>query len=444
MDPDPFSFFITAPYLVGFVFIQIGLVVLLLLMSALISGAEVAFFSLNPKLLEMDETKDQKSIDAIIKLLEHPKRLLATILVVNNFINIAIVLVFSSLSDYFLSEVDNPIVLLLIEVGIITSIILVFGEILPKIYANRNPLEFSKMMITPVSFSDRYLLFWITIPMSWITQALESTLGQKNNDFSVDKLSQALELTSDKETTSEEQKILEGIVNFGSTDTKQVMCPRIDVFALSEALTMNEIVPKILAEGFSRIPIYIEKVDKIKGILYVKDLLPEIENKDFQWQKIIREPFYVPENKKLDDLLREFQLKKIHLAIVVDEYGGTSGLITLEDIIEQIVGEISDEFDEEALHYSKLDNQTYVFDAKINLKDFFRVIDIQDSEPFERAKGDAETLAGLLLEITQKFPFKNQKIKYNTIDFTVEDIDQKRIKRVKVKLHGKEKEAPYK
>ena len=413
-------------------------------MSALISGAEVAFFSLNPKLLEMDETKDQKSIDAIIKLLEHPKRLLATILVVNNFINIAIVLVFSSLSDYFLSEVDNPIVLLLIEVGIITSIILVFGEILPKIYANRNPLEFSKMMITPVSFSDRYLLFWITIPMSWITQALESTLGQKNNDFSVDKLSQALELTSDKETTSEEQKILEGIVNFGSTDTKQVMCPRIDVFALSEALTMNEIVPKILAEGFSRIPIYIEKVDKIKGILYVKDLLPEIENKDFQWQKIIREPFYVPENKKLDDLLREFQLKKIHLAIVVDEYGGTSGLITLEDIIEQIVGEISDEFDEEALHYSKLDNQTYVFDAKINLKDFFRVIDIQDSEPFERAKGDAETLAGLLLEITQKFPFKNQKIKYNTIDFTVEDIDQKRIKRVKVKLHGKEKEAPYK
>lgn len=444
MDPDPFSFFITAPYLVGFVFIQIGLVVLLLLMSALISGAEVAFFSLNPKLLETNETNDQKSIDAIIKLLEHPKRLLATILVVNNFINIAIVLVFSSLSDYFLSEVNNPIVLLLIEVGIITSIILVFGEILPKIYANRNPLQFSKMMITPVSFSDRYLLFWITIPMSWITQALESTLGQKNNDFSVDKLSQALELTSDKETTSEEQKILEGIVNFGSTDTKQVMCPRIDIFALSEALTMNEIVPKILDEGFSRIPIYTEKVDKIKGILYVKDLLPEIENKDFQWQKIIREPFYVPENKKLDDLLREFQLKKIHLAIVVDEYGGTSGLITLEDIIEQIVGEISDEFDEEALHYSKLDNQTYVFDAKINLKDFFKVIDIQDSEPFERAKGDAETLAGLLLEITQKFPFKNQKIKYNTIDFTVEDIDQKRIKRVKVKLHGKEKEAPYK
>ena len=444
MDPDPFSFFITAPYLVGFVFIQIGLVVLLLLMSALISGAEVAFFSLNPKLLETNETNDQKSIDAIIKLLEHPKRLLATILVVNNFINIAIVLVFSSLSDYFLSEVNNPIVLLLIEVGIITSIILVFGEILPKIYANRNPLQFSKMMITPVSFSDRYLLFWITIPMSWITQALESTLGQKNNDFSVDKLSQALELTSDKETTSEEQKILEGIVNFGSTDTKQVMCPRIDIFALSEALTMNEIVPKILDEGFSRIPIYTEKVDKIKGILYVKDLLPEIENKDFQWQKIIREPFYVPENKKLDDLLREFQLKKIHLAIVVDEYGGTSGLITLEDIIEQIVGEISDEFDEEALHYSKLDYQTYVFDAKINLKDFFKVIDIQDSEPFERAKGDAETLAGLLLEITQKFPFKNQKIKYNTIDFTVEDIDQKRIKRVKVKLHGKEKEAPYK
>lgn len=426
--------------------IQIVLVIALLIMSALISGAEVAFFSLNPKLLESDESSENNSdptTAAIIKLLEKPKRLLATILVVNNFINIAIVLVFSSLGEYFFSTIENPIVLLLIEIGVITSIILVFGEILPKIYANRNPLNFSKMMIGPVTFADRYLLFWITIPMSRITQILEARLGQKNNNFSVDQLSQALELTSDEDTTSEEQKILEGIVNFGNTDTKQVMCPRIDIFALSESMTMSEIIPKILDEGFSRIPIYSENVDKIKGILYVKDLLPEIENKDFNWQSIIKEPFYVPENKKLDDLLREFQLKKIHLAIVVDEYGGTSGLITLEDIIEQIVGEISDEFDDDALHYSKLDQNTYVFDAKINLKDFFKVIDLEDFEAFERIKGDAETLAGMLLELTQKFPFKNQIITHENIQFVVEDVDQKRIKRVKVKLLGNLKEGKH-
>lgn len=423
--------------------IQISLVVVLLLCSALISGAEVAFFSLNPKLLESQEFKDQKAIDAILKLLEKPKRLLATILVVNNFINIAIVLLFSSLGEYFFSELDNPILILVIEVGVITSIILIFGEILPKIYANRNALNFSKMMIGPVTFIDHYILFWISIPMSWITQVLEARLGQKSNNFSVDKLSQALELTSDEETTTEEQKILEGIVNFGSTDTKQVMCPRIDIFALSESMTMHEIVPKILHEGFSRIPIYTEKVDTIKGILYVKDLLPEIDNKDFKWQAIIKEPFYVPENKKLDDLLREFQQKKIHLAIVVDEYGGTSGLVTLEDIIEQIVGEISDEFDDEALHYSKLDYQTYVFEAKINLKDFFKVIELEDQEAFDRVKGDAETLAGLLLELTQKFPFKNQKISHGNINFLVEEVDQKRIKRVKVKLMEKDKGGKY-
>lgn len=446
MDSDPFSLFIAAPFSMTTLLIQIVLVIALLIMSALISGAEVAFFSLNPKLLESDESSENNSdptTAAIIKLLEKPKRLLATILVVNNFINIAIVLVFSSLGEYFFSTIENPIVLLLIEIGVITSIILVFGEILPKIYANRNPLNFSKMMIGPVTFADRYLLFWITIPMSRITQILEARLGQKNNNFSVDQLSQALELTSDEDTTSEEQKILEGIVNFGNTDTKQVMCPRIDIFALSESMTMSEIIPKILDEGFSRIPIFSDNVDKIKGILYAKDLLPEIENKDFNWQSIIKEPFYVPENKKLDDLLREFQLKKIHLAIVVDEYGGTSGLITLEDIIEQIVGEISDEFDDDALHYSKLDQNTYVFDAKINLKDFFKVIDLEDFEAFERIKGDAETLAGMLLELTQKFPFKNQIITHENIQFVVEDVDQKRIKRVKVKLLGNLKEGKH-
>lgn len=436
MDPDPYHFLIITPLFLGYFLIQLSLVVFLLLLSGLISGAEVAFFSLNPKNLESETSGEEKAIQAVVQLLAKPKRLLATILVVNNFINIAIVLLFSTLTDFFFATLKNPYIILFVEVGVITSFILIFGEILPKIYASRNALSFSKMMAGPVTFIDRFLFFWITRPMSWISQALESKLGQRENNLSVDKLSQALELTSEEDTTKEEQKILEGIVNFGNTETRQVMCPRIDMFALSETLDITEIVPKILKEGYSRIPIYSDTVDKIKGILYVKDLLPQIDNKTFAWQDLIREPFCVPENKKLDDLLREFQQKKIHLAIVVDEYGGTSGLITLEDIIEQIVGEISDEFDEENLHYAKLDNQTYVFDAKINLKDFFKVIGAEASTPLEASKGDAETLAGLILELNQKFPIKNQKIKFESFDFIVEDVDQKRIKQVKVKYHG--------
>lgn len=417
------------------IWIQWAVVIVLLVCSALISGTEVAFFSLQVKSLEdTHDTTSDLALQRVIALLKKPKRLLATILVANNFINIAIVLVFAVLSDSFLGEIENPVLVLFIEVGIITSLILIFGEILPKVYANRNALAFSKRMSLAISVLDRYLLFWITYPMSKITSLLEKRLGDQKNQFSVDKLSQALELTGDHETTSDEQRILEGIVNFGNTDTREVMCPRMDMFALSDELSFEEILPNILEQGFSRIPVFQEKKDNIKGILYTKDLLPNLDNPNFVWQHVLKPPIYVPENKKLDDLLKEFQQKKIHMAIVVDEYGGTSGLITLEDIMEEIVGDISDEFDEESLSYSKLDESTYIFEAKISLKDFFKVIHLEETELFESVKGDSETLAGLLLEIAKRFPKKGQKIRFEGYEFTVEDIDQMRIKQVKVVL----------
>jgi putative hemolysin len=433
LDPDPLL--TISLFVANLIWIQGIVVIFLLICSALISGAEVAFFSLQLKAIEeLNENNSDPRLQRVITLLKRPKRLLATILVANNFINIAIVLVFSVLSSFFFSGIENPILVLIIEIGLITTIILIFGEILPKVYANRNALEFAKRMAFLISALDQYFLFWITYPMSKTTSFLEKRLGDQKNQFSVDKLSQALELTGDDETTSDEQRILEGIVNFGNTDTREVMCPRMDMFALSDELSLEEIIPIILEEGYSRIPVYHEKKDNIKGILYTKDLLPNLGNPDFVWQGVLKPPIYVPENKKLDDLLKEFQQKKIHLAIVVDEYGGTSGLITLEDIMEEIVGDISDEFDEHDLSYSRIDDYTYIFEAKISLKDFFKAIHIEDTEIFENVKGDSETLAGLLLELAKKFPRKGQKIRFQDYTFTVEELEQMRIKQVKVEL----------
>lgn len=434
MDPDPLSILITILDVQGSMLIQIILLVLLLITSGLVSGAEVAFFSLTKDLLDAEEEKKSRQMELIQKMLHNPKRLLATILITNNFINIAIVLLFASLGEDLFSQIENPLIVLLIEIGLITFLILFFGEILPKVYANRNALSFSKAVVFPIYTIDRYFLFFLTIPMSRITRFMESRLAQKNNEFSIDKLSQALELTSEEETTKEEHKILQGIVNFGNTDTKQVMCPRIDVFALSEDMDMEIIVPLILEKGFSRVPVYAENMDSVVGILYTKDLLPHLEQSNFKWQKLLKPAFYVPENKKLDDLLKEFQQKKIHLAVVVDEYGGTSGVITLEDVIEEIVGDISDEFDDDELVYSKLDDFTFVFDAKINLKDFYKVIDLEDEEIFEKAKGESESIAGFVLETAQAFPKIGQVIKFEGYQFVIESVDRKRIKRIKVIL----------
>ena len=407
-----------------------ALLFLLLLCSALISGAEVALFSLKRNDVEEGLEQKSKRIEIIAKLLESPKKLLATILVANNFINIAIVILFAFLGDLIFESITNPQIKFLVEVVVVTFLILLFGEILPKIYASRNKLKFVSFMAYPLKVLD-VILSPISLPMRIVTIGIHNKLGKQKSNLSVDQLSQALELTSQEDTTTEEHKILKGIVSFGNTDTKQVMRPRIDIFALKIEQKYLEIMPEIIENGYSRIPVYRDNMDTIEGILYVKDLLPYIDRKQFDWTTLLREPFFVPENKKLDDLMAEFQEKKVHLAVVVDEYGGTSGLISLEDIIEEIVGDISDEFDDEDLMFSKLDDNNYVFDGKTALKDFYKIIKLEDDTVFEENKGEAETVAGFVLEISGSFPKLNSKINFKNYVFTIEAMDIKRIKLVK-------------
>ena len=332
------------------------LLLLLLIGSALISGAEVALFSLTKSDIESLSNDNSRSTVIITSLLKFPKKLLATILVANNFINIAIVILFASISEKIFKNYEisvklfefnfNIDLIFFIEVFVITFLILFFGEILPKVYANRNNLKFSKFMARPLKILD--LVFSpISFPMRSASLSIYNMLGKQKTNFNINYLSQALELTSKGSTSKEEQKILKGIVSFGSTDTKQVMRPRIDIFALETSKKFESVITEVVKNGYSRIPVYKDSIDSIEGILYAKDLLPHLQTKSFEWTKLIREPFFVPENKKLDDLMAEFQQKKVHLAIVVDEYGGTSGIISLEDIIEEIVGDISDEFDDD-------------------------------------------------------------------------------------------------
>ncbi len=414
--------------------------VALLVCSALISGSEVALFSLSVSdLIDPSSEKEPSKRLLIVKnLLAKPKRLLATILVANNFINIAIVLLFASLSDLFFSSIDTVFyginVRFIIEVGVVTFMILLFGEILPKIYASRNKLAFSLLMSYPIRILD-IILSPISNPMRSATIYVEKKFGKKRSNISVDHLSQALDLTSEEETTHEEQKILKGIVTFGNTDTKEVMKPRMDIFALQEDTDYQDIMPQIISNGYSRIPVFRESIDRITGILYVKDLMPYIDHEKLEWKELLREPYYVPENKKLDDLLNEFKDMKMHLAIVVDEYGGTSGLISLEDIIEEIVGEISDEFDDEDLIFSKIDETTFIFEGKTPLKDFYKVIKLKDPSLFEEVKGDADTLAGLILEISKGFPKKGEIILFHNFSFTIEGFENKRIKQVKISIN---------
>jgi len=418
----------------------IGLVILLI-GSALISGAEVALFSLSKKDLDEAKKSKSKSFEIITELLKKPKKLLASILVANNFINIAIVILFASTTNNLFKEIDSEInlagfkvnLVFLVEVVLITFLILLLGEILPKVYANRNNLKFSRFMAYPLKFLD-VIISPISIPMQKATLLIHRKLGNQKLTLNVEHLSQALKLTSEEDTTQEEQRILHGIVSFGNIDTKQVMRPRIDIFALDEATSYIEIVPEILKNGYSRIPVYKDSIDSVIGVLHVKDLLPHLQKKQFNWTELIRTPFFVPENKKLDDLMVEFREKKNHLAVVVDEYGGTSGIVSLEDVIEEIVGDITDEFDDNDLTYSKLDANNFVFEGKTTLRDFYSIIKLDDVSVFEEKKGEAETLAGFVLEISNSFPKINNKINFKTYSFTVEAMSNKRIKQLKVTL----------
>ena len=430
MDPDPSITYLSSLN-TDLIFGLIGITILLFC-CAMVAASEVALFSLSPKDLKELFLKDASKSNLIESLLAKPKKLLATILVANNFLHIAIVLLFSFSLDKLFSTIASQLLKFIVEVVFVTFLILLFGEVLPKIYASRNNVKFAAFVAFPISILDKFLTP-ISLPMRNLTLWIHQKLGKQKNNFSVDQLSQALELTSTDDTSSEEQKILEGIVSFGNTDTKQVMSPRIDIFALEIEETFEEIYPKIIEKGYSRIPVFKDNIDTIIGILVVKDLIPHIQNMKLDWKTLIRDPFFVPENKKLDNLLKDFQTMKSHLAIVVDEYGGTSGLVSLEDVIEEIVGDISDEFDDENLNYQKIDENNYLFEGKINLKDFYRIVDVNE-ELFENRKGEAETLAGFILEILGNFPRKKQQIKFENCTFVIEELDKKRTKQIKVTL----------
>ncbi len=442
MDPEPSSYLLLADILQPFdltLLIPLGILVLLLIGSALVSGSEVAFFSLKPHDVESLKNDNKTAYESLTDLLDHPNTLLATILIANNFINVGIVILSSYITNESFDFSSSPTLGFVIQVVAITFLILFFGEVLPKVYANRRAITFSAYMSRPMFF-----LRWLFRPFSRLlvrsSRLIEKRLQSKTENLSVDDLSQALELTNDEDTTDEEQKILQGIVNFGNTNVKQIMKPRMDVVCVDVEWNYHKVLDTILDSGYSRIPAYEENFDKVKGVLYIKDLLPHVEGEEeFKWQELLRDPFFVPENKKIDDLLKEFQERKIHLAVVVDEFGGTSGIITLEDVIEEIVGDISDEFDDEELVYSKLDEKNYVFEGKIHLKDFFKVLKI-DEEIFEDAIGDADTLAGFLLEVAGKFPEKSEEIQFKNYLFKVESLDGRRIKRIKVTIADEAKD----
>ena len=440
MDPDP-EFLLNAIPLTQL--IRLGILFLLLLCSALVSGSEVALFSVSKVDLDVDEEdEDFQKLNIVKVLLHKPKKLLATILVVNNFINIGIVLLFDSLGAYFLRGIDVVLwgwldLHFFTEVVLVTFLILLFGEILPKIYAARNNVLFVTRVAYPLRFLNK-ILFFINEPMRFVTLRIHSQFGEQKSEISVSHLSHALEVTSDKDTSFEEKKILQGIVSFGNTEVRQVMCPRTTVFCLSKDEPFLSAVDRITKEGFSRVPVYEDSIDNVIGVLYVKDLLLHLDKEKFDWSKLVRKTLYIPENKKLDDLLTEFKERKKHIAIVVDEYGGTSGLITMDDIIAEIVGDISDEFDDEDLIYTKIDVNNYLFDGRTHLKDFYKVTKIIDSKVFDKFKGEAETLAGFLLEISNVLPVKGKKIIFKDYIFLIESVDKKRIKKIKfTKLNAK-------
>lgn len=426
--PSIFFQFLAIEASITAIFLVVVLIILLLL-SALISGSEVAFFSLNAG--ELEELEDDSPKHSQIKsLLDQPEELLGTILISNNFVNVGIVILSTFLlNTVFSPELWSPLLSFIIEILAITGVLLLFGEILPKVYASTARLNFARFVVPFISRMHSILK-----PLS---KRLSKTINRINIEgrgpsLSVDDLEQALELTTDEDSTEDEQRILKGIVRFGSTTVKEVMTPRTSVIAIEIKAPFQDTLKHIVDKGYSRIPVYEDQLDQIKGLLYVKDLLPYVDASDhFGWQDLIRAPFFVPESKKIDDLLKEFQQRRIHLAVVVDEFGGTSGVISLEDVLEEIVGEISDEFDDDDLVYSKLDDHNYVFEAQTPLIDFCRVLDLP-KDIFEAVDGESDSLAGLVLELAGKFLEKNEEITYEAFTFKVESVDQRKLIRIKV------------
>jgi putative hemolysin len=418
--------------------IAVSLVVILILLicSALVSASEVAYFSLSPAEKQKITGRSTKKNVYTSKNLESPEQLLATILVANNFVNVGVVILSSFTIDSLVDFSSKPVLGFVVQVIIISFIILLVGEIIPKVYATKHALKFARFISLPLHYLIKMLKPFNSL-LILSTSFVNKRTHLSAQHISVDQLSQALELTSQLEL-KEDKEILKGIVKFGNKSVVEIMRSRVDVVSADIKDSYSKIMNLITETGFSRIPVYSDTFDNIKGILYIKDILPHIhKGATFRWQSIIRPPFYVPETKKIDDLLEEFQKNKVHMAIVVDEYGGTSGIVTLEDVLEEIVGEITDEFDEEEKFYTKISENKYLFDGKTLLHDFYKVIG-SDEAFFDDVKGEADTLAGLILELKGEIPAKNDIINCKNFVFTIEAVDNRRIKQIKVEIKSTE------
>ena len=440
-DPDPLIGLLTVVsnnFYKGFseqpISAIIGLVVLFLLLigSALISSSETAFFSLQPADIDDLESRTDAKSKLVLKLREKPKTLLATILIGNNFVNVTITLLSTYIMALLFDMKNYPWAAFLLEVVIVTSLILIVGEITPKIYAGKRPVNVARFMARPLRFLIG-LFKPLSKPLVNSTSFMDKHLEKKKGDISMEDLSTAVDIATEESTPLEEKQMLKGIASFSEKEVSGVMIPRVDIIGVEKGMEFTEMLAIVIKSGFSRIPVYEETLDKVSGILYVKDLLPYLDAQSYEWQKLIRPAFFVPENRKINDLFQDFREKKIHIAIVVDEYGGTSGLITMEDVIEEIVGEINDEFDEANVeeHYTKLEDGSYLFKAQTSIVDFCKVFGVDESY-FEPMQGEADTLAGLILEIEGRIPEIGFKFNFEKFHMEITDADTKRIKEVKV------------
>ncbi len=435
-DPFPLALIINAKIVIQpidlFTIISIIASLFLLIMSALISGAETAYFSLKSD--QVKEIKKQSDLRSrlIIKHLKNPKKILATLIIANGFVNVCFIVVMGIMLNLAFDFTKLPSIVFIIQITIIAFTLLLFGEFLPKFYAKHKAKKFVRHTAIPIIIFDK-LFHPFSVFMINTTSIIEKKLANIKQNITIDDLSQALNLTTHQIT--EDENILKGIIKFGNIDVKEIMKSRVDVLALEIDTQFKNILTFIIESGHSRIPVFSKTFDNIKGILLIKDLLPHFEkDNNFKWQSLIRTPFFVPENKKINDLLQEFQANKIHMAIVIDEYGGTSGIVTLEDVLEEIVGEITDESEKDEMFYSKINENTYVFEGKTLLNDFLKIVDIDD-DLFDDVKGDADTIAGIILELTGEIPAKNKKIDFKNLTFTIESVDKRRIKQIKVTIN---------
>ena len=409
--------------------------VLLIIMSGLISGSEIAFFSINPSHLKELNKSDEAGDKLIMSHLDNPRKLLATILISNNFVNISLVLVAAWLTPYLYDFTNAPLLGFIVQVVAITGILLLFGEILPKIYARQRVDFFIHMMARPIAILSR--VFWpLVVLLENSTAFMDRFLQKRKNTITMSELSEVVEIAHAQahDVESEDVKILKGIATFGETEVRDIMRARVDVSAVDFETSYEELKDYIREWGFSRFPVYIESFDHVKGVLHIKDLLPFLHQNNYKWQAVLRDPFFVPENKKINDLLQEFKSKKIHLAIVVDEYGGTSGIVTLEDILEEILGEISDEFDqtESDNNIISVGENEWVMDAKTSINDLCKFLKLE-LDFFDEVKGESDSVGGIILEITGDFPTIGDKTSFKNIDFEVVLTDKRRIKRIKIK-----------